>query len=188
MAQPGDGTMAEKYLVQVDDWPCEAELERPDGDGGLARVRLHPDGEWRSVEMRHVRAGLHVVMIENHPLELYLERRGADVDVTIGRRTYRVRIGRGRAAAAMRAAAAGDGLVRVTAPMTGVVLETRVEAGAHVEAGDVLVVIESMKMNNELRAPVAGTVERVGARVDAQVGEGDELAALRPATEGDAAV
>ena len=176
--------MAEKYLVQVDDWPFEAELERPDGDGGLARVRLRPDDEWRAVEMRHVRAGLHVVMIENHPLELYLERRGAGVDVTIGRRTYRVRIGRGRAAAAMRAAAAGDGLVRVTAPMTGVVLETRVEAGARVEAGDVLVVIESMKMNNELRAPVAGTVERVGARVDAQVREGDELAALRPGEDG----
>lgn len=177
--------MAEKYLVQVDDWPFEAELERPDGDGGMARVRLRPDDEWRAVEMQHVRAGLHVVMIENHPLELYLERRGAGVDVTIGRHTYRVHIGRGRAAAAMRATAAGDGLVRVTAPMTGVVLEVRTEPGARVEAGDVLVVIESMKMNNELRAPVAGTVERVGARVDAQVREGDELAALRPAEDAD---
>lgn len=62
--------MAEKYLVQVDDWPFEAELERPDGDGGAARVRLRPDDEWRAVEIQHVRAGLHVVMIENHPLEL----------------------------------------------------------------------------------------------------------------------
>lgn len=174
--------MAEKYLVQVDDWPFEAELERPDGDGGAARVRLRPDDEWRAVEIQHVRAGLHVVMIENHPLELYLERRGAGVDVTIGRHTYRVHIGRGRAAAA-RAAAAGDGLVRVTAPMTGVVLEVRVEPGERVEAGDVLVVIESMKMNNELRAPAAGTVERVGARVDAQVREGEELAALRRAED-----
>ena len=42
------------------------------------------------------------------------------------------------------------------------------------------VVIESMKMNNELRAPATGVVEAVGAVVDTQVEEGDELVAIRP--------
>ncbi len=172
--------MAEKYLIQVDDQPIEAELERVNG-GGAARVRLHADGEWQFAEMQHVRAGLHVVMLDNHPVELYIERRGSAVDVTIGRRTYHIQIGRGRRAASMAAAAAaGDGIVRINAPMTGNVLEVRAEAGAEVEAGDVLVVIESMKMNNELRAPAAGVVERVGAVVDAQVEEGAELVVIRP--------
>ena len=179
--------MAEKYLVQVDDLPFEAELERLNG-GDEARVRLHADGEWQMAELQHVRAGLHVVMLDNRPVELYIERRGGGVDVTIGRRTYRIQIGRGRRAASMAAAAsaASDGLVRIRAPMTGSVLEVRTEPGAEVQAGDVLVVIESMKMNNELRAPADGVVERVGASVDGQVEEGEELVAIRsaPASNG----
>ncbi len=173
--------MAEKYLVQVDDRPFEAEFERLNGRAA-ARVRLHADGEWQTAELQHVRAGLHMVMLDNHPVELYIERRGSGVDVTIGRRTYHIQIGRGRraASAAAAAAAASDGLVRISAPMTGAVLEMRAETGAQVEAGDVLVVIESMKMNNELRAPAGGIVERVGTRVDAQVQQGDELVAIRP--------
>ena len=182
--------MAEKYLIQVDDSLFEGELERlvTNGGGGNgvagARVRFGAEGEWRTAELQRVRAGLHVVMLDNRPVELYIERRGAGADVTIGRRTYHVQIGRGRRAASMAAASdAGDGLVRVRAPMTGAVIEVRTEPGAQVEAGDVLVVVESMKMNNELRAPAAGVVERLDASVDAQVQEGDELVAIRPPAE-----
>ncbi len=173
--------MAEKYLIQVDDSALEAELERLNG-GSAARVRLGEDGEWQFAELQHVRAGLHVIMLDNHPVELYIERRGSAVDVTIGRRTYHIQIGRGRRAASMAAsAAASDGFARIRAPMTGTVLEVRAAPGDEVEAGDVILVIESMKMNNELRAPAAGVVERIDAIVDAQVEEGQELVAIRAA-------
>ncbi len=173
--------MAEKYLIQVEDSFFDGEMERSNG-GGAARVRLQGEGEWQIAELQHVRAGLHVMMLDNRPVELYIERRGAGADVTIGRRTYHVQIGRGRRAASMAAAAsaASDGLVRIRAPMTGSVIELRTEVGAEVEAGEVLVVIESMKMNNELRAPAGGVVERVGAVVETQVQEGEELVAIRP--------
>ena len=174
--------MAEKYLIQVNDSLLEGEIEHSNGRGE-ARVRFDPDGEWQVAELQHVRAGLHVVMLDNRPVELYIERRGSAVDVTIGRRTYHIQIGRGRRAASMAAAAsaASDGLVRINAPMTGNVIEVRTEPGAEVEVGDVLVVIESMKMNNELRAPASGVVERVGAVVDGQVEEGAEIVSIRPA-------
>lgn len=174
--------MAEKYLIQVNDSLLEGEIEHANGRGE-ARVRLGPDGEWQVAELQHVRAGLHVVMLDNRPVELYIERRGSAVDVTIGRRTYHIQIGRGRRAATMAAstAAASDGIARIRAPMTGTVLEVRTAPGDEVEAGDVLVVIESMKMNNELRAPAAGVVERVDAVVDKQVEEGEELVAIRAA-------
>ncbi len=173
--------MAENYLIQVEDSFFDGEIERSNG-GGLARVRLQGEGGWQAAELQHVRAGLHVLMIDNRPVELYIERRGAGADVTIGRRTYHVQIGRGRRAASMAAAAtaATDGLVRIRAPMTGSVIELRTEVGAEVDAGEVLVVIESMKMNNELRAPAAGVVEHVGAVVEAQVQEGEELVVIRP--------
>ena len=55
--------------------------------------------------------------------------------------------------------AASDGEVR--APMAGKVLEIRVEEGAVVEAGEVLIVVESMKMQLEVHAPIAGRVEKL---------------------------
>jgi biotin carboxyl carrier protein len=67
-------------------------------------------------------------------------------------------------------AAAGDG--RVVAPMPGRVVKVLVAPGATVEARQGVVVVEAMKMENELRAPRAGTVREVrvaeGASVEAQ--------------------
>jgi biotin carboxyl carrier protein len=56
-----------------------------------------------------------------------------------------------------------DGRWQLRAPLTGVVVEVRVAAGATVAQGDVLLVIEAMKMLNELKARVAGTVSSVSA-------------------------
>jgi len=62
----------------------------------------------------------------------------------------------------------GRWLLRV--PLTGVVVETRVAVGDAVTQGDVLIVVEAMKMLNELRSRVAGTVSAVhpeaGQRVE----------------------
>ena len=53
--------------------------------------------------------------------------------------------------------------------MTGGIVEIRVEPGQVVEQGDVLLVIESMKMNNELRAPVGGTIADVKVKAGQRV-------------------
>ena len=60
-------------------------------------------------------------------------------------------------AAAPKAAAGAAGAVAVKAPMPGNILDVKVAAGASVKAGDVLVILEAMKMENEIVAPQDGT-------------------------------
>lgn len=53
---------------------------------------------------------------------------------------------------------------RLASPMPGLILDVRVAVGDHVEAGDPLVIMEAMKMQNELTSEVSGTVREVHAK------------------------
>ena len=77
-------------------------------------------------------------------------------------------------AAGPRQASAGT----IAAPLPGVALEVRVAVGDSVAAGDVLVILEAMKMENEITAAGAGTVETVHVVPGASVAAGDPLVTL----------
>ena len=77
------------------------------------------------------------------------------------------------------AGASDDGWIQ--APMPGTVTEVRVRSGDAVRAGDVLLVLTAMKMENEITAPAAGVVKAVGVTVGATVNSGDQLVQLEPA-------
>lgn len=75
------------------------------------------------------------------------------------------------------AAPTGGGLA-VEAPMPGQILAVNVKEGDSVSAGDVLLVLEAMKMENELTAPEAGTVSQVLVKQGDAVNSGDPLVML----------
>ena len=82
-----------------------------------------------------------------------------------GRRTPRA------SAAASNAVATGD----VVAPMQGTIVKVLVEVGQEVKPGDAVVVLEAMKMENQLQADKAGTVKAINVQAGDKVGAGDVL-------------
>ena len=76
------------------------------------------------------------------------------------------------AAAPKAAAVAGE---KVTAPMPGNIVDVKVQVGASVKKGDVLVVLEAMKMENNIDADRGGVVKQVLVQQGATVMEGDVL-------------
>jgi len=81
----------------------------------------------------------------------------------------------GAAPAAAPAAPAAAGSVPVNAPMPGTILDIKVKAGAAVKAGDVVMILEAMKMENEISAPQDGTIASIDVRKGDTVNSGDVL-------------
>ena len=149
--------------------------------GGHARaVDVTPeDGGWRvTIDGRAWRTSMLV-----HEPSAAPPQAGRSYDVAFepgGAGAWRVHVNGATVPAALRtsaqrlrrqgAADAVDG--RVVAPMPGRVVKVLVTPGTRVEARQPVVVVEAMKMENELRAPIAGTVREVrtveGASVEAQ--------------------
>jgi biotin carboxyl carrier protein len=70
------------------------------------------------------------------------------------------------------------------APMAGTVLRILVQAGDHVQAGDVLLILEAMKMEHHMLAPQAGVVHQLHCRVGERVATGMELMVIEPMETG----
>jgi len=120
-----------------------------------------------------------------------LDPAGVDLEVDGIRRRYRVRRsgdahhvngpgGQLDLRELPRHPGAGEALAEgaLVAPMPGKVIRLAVDAGAQVEAGDVVVVLEAMKMEHELLAPAAGTVAELMVAEDDQVDAGAPLAVI----------
>ena len=79
------------------------------------------------------------------------------------------------AAPAPAAKPVAAGAATISAPMPGKVLEVKVKAGDAVKAGDVLMILEAMKMQNEIMAPADGTISDVRISAGQTVGTGDVM-------------
>jgi biotin carboxyl carrier protein len=136
------------------------------------------------VEARAVASqpGVYLLLSEGRVYECRVAQVGAKreaVEVTIGSRAYAValtdpkRLRGGQSAGALH-----DGTAQIVAPMPGKVVRVLVEEGTEVEAGAGLVVVEAMKMQNEMKSPKAGKVTSINVTVGATINAGDVLAVV----------
>lgn len=173
--------MAAKYVARLGYELKEVEVE--DGPDGL---RLRIDGQWHNARLEQVgQPALYALLIDDHPYELFAVERSEGYDIVIGWDRYSVAVGR-RGQRAPQPSPGDQTLEEhpaggwvVLSPMAGVVTAVYAGPDDEVAEGDVLMVIEAMKMNNELRAQRAGTVRKVYVQADQRVEPGTPLLLLQ---------
>jgi biotin carboxyl carrier protein len=111
--------------------------------------------------------------------EVRRDGNGSAFALLVGARRYEVEITDPRSLRGRKAkSGSADGPKKIVAPMPGKVVRILAAEGATVEAGQGVVVIEAMKMQNELKAPKAGKVQKMMAKEGAAVNAGDALAII----------
>jgi biotin carboxyl carrier protein len=141
------------------------------------RVQYELDGRGVDADAVEVGRGVYSILIGGQSFEARVVARGADLQVNVDGRDLRVEVidprqwrrDRGRGVEA-------EGRQQIAAPMPGKVIRVLVRAGDAVEMGQGLVVVEAMKMQNEVRAPKSGTVERMLVSEGQAINAGDILA------------
>ncbi|MEX2032766.1 MAG: biotin/lipoyl-containing protein, partial [Dehalococcoidia bacterium] len=117
------------------------------------------------------------------PTQAYVTRDGKSLRVIVDGRVFV--LGPTGAAGRQRGAAGGlaDPPGKVSTPLAGVVVDIRVKEGEAFKARQTLVVVEAMKMQNEVQAPMDGTVKAIKAVQGARIEKGDIVVEYEPAEE-----
>jgi biotin carboxyl carrier protein len=166
----------------------EVQLTSPSGKK-LRTVELEREADrWRiSLDGQPVNAD--AVEIAPNTLSLLLDGQSYEVHITpspdgvlklqTGLQEFTAEVAdprawRGRRHGALEA----EGRQQVVAPMPGKVVRVLVEVGDKVEAGQGLLVVEAMKMQNEIRSPKSGTVERLHVKEGQPVNAGEALCVI----------
>jgi pyruvate carboxylase subunit B len=165
-----------KYIATIDGQDFTIDIDR-DERISLGDVPVNIDLE--SIDGR----SLFSLILDGASYEVFIERDEGRYFVTIEGDRYEVRvederIKQLRELSGTKHEEAGE--LRIAAPMPGLVVGVIVKEGQPVSAGDGVVILEAMKMENEIRAPGAGIVESIRVSAGQTVNQGDVMVELGP--------
>jgi len=148
-----------KYIAWVGKKQYELEVEL---QNGRHIVRL--DGKKYEVDLRRIPGSpVYSMLIAGRSYEADVRRDGEWLNVSVQGETYRISVKEELWATASATATKSSqaGVHQLKAPMPGLVVEIRTRVGEKVQEGQALMVIEAMKMQNELCAQVDGTIKEI---------------------------
>jgi biotin carboxyl carrier protein len=123
--------------------------------------------------------GIYSILIGGHSFEARVEPFGGALRITVGKAEFTASVRDPRKwQRNHHAGAISEKRQQVTAPMPGCVVRVLVRSGDQVEAGQGIVVVEAMKMQNEIRSPKTGKVDRVLVVEGQPVSAGDAVAVV----------
>ncbi len=162
-----------KYEVTVNGKVFQVEINRE------GQVVL--DGQIVAADFSQIGSGLYSLLVNNESFEALVEGQNGNWRVLLMGDLYEVQVADERdqmirARSTLSVPAAGE--LAIKAPLPGLIVEVPVAAGQAVTKGDKLVILESMKMENELRAPRDGKVERINVRAGESVEQGQTLVVI----------
>jgi biotin carboxyl carrier protein len=143
--------------------------------GGRWQCRL--DGREVQLDAVRTRRDVLSVLIEGKAYEIKRERTAADLHLWVGSTRFAAELRDPRSLRSRRRGTGdGAGPKNLVAPMPGKVVRVLVRERAEVEAGQGIVVMEAMKMQNEIKSPKKGVIQKLVAAEGANVNAGDVLA------------
>lgn len=162
-----------QYEVIIDSTAHRLELARTPS-GWSCRL---DDGREFEVDAVLTRPDVLSIVIAGKAYEVKRERTPTDVHMVVGSARYSAEVRDPRSLRSRRATAGfGEGPQKLVAPMPGKIVRVLVPEMAEVEAGQGVLVIEAMKMQNELKSPKKGIVQQILTSEGAAVGAGEVLA------------
>jgi biotin carboxyl carrier protein len=160
------------YEILIDGRPHKLELEH---EGNHWSCRL--DGEPIDADAVMTKHDVISIIIGGTHYEVKREQTATDTHYWVKNSRFAVDVRDPRSLSSRKSSAAsGEGPQKLLAPMPGKVVRIIVLAGSAVEAGQGVLVVEAMKMQNELKSPKKGTVKQVMVAEGASVTAGEVLA------------
>ncbi len=160
------------YDVNIDGTNYRLELAR---EKGVWKCRLN--GREVKLDAVLTRANVLSVVIEGTAYEIKREMTPVDLHYWVGSARYAAEVRDPRSLRSRRqAVGAADGIAKLVAPMPGKVVRLLVAEKAKVQAGQGVLVVEAMKMQNELKSPKNGVVQKILAAPGSADNAGDVLA------------
>ena len=166
----------------------KAQLSGTDHDVALALssgvVAAEVDGRHYKVELRELSRGEYLLLSGANVYKCRVEQkrdpgRGDSFEIVLRGHTYNLSlIDPKRLRSGQSAASHQTGAAEIVSPMPGKIVRVLVAVGASVVAGAGVIVVEAMKMQNEMKAPKAGLVVSITAEEGATVSAGDVLAVI----------
>lgn len=140
--------------------------------------RFRFGGAETEADVRMAEPGVYSILIDGRSYEARVEETPSALVVVIDGRRFEIEARDPRRFVRKGAGGAADGVQTVAAPMPGKVVRVLAAAGDEVDAGQGLLVVEAMKMQNEMKSPRAGKVLSLAAKEGATVAAGEILATI----------